>query len=299
MYVGWGDPADEGYDEGPGASGFDCTEGATGSGASGSFLGGGAGFFKFAANTVNVSCHWIRKHSPTTGNRYAIEGIMILRGKLLECIGGDSLSDQIDVLEDAFSYDCRTLALYNDDGTVTQHVLPAGVDSLVDGPKVVRFSYPRGDRAEYATLGHRSFYIEVRALYDYGETCDANSAIIDYHEVLQYVGLGGPELAKSYTINNVIRTWNGRTLTPTTLIQSGYSRGWGGFVLPLPPVEPASCHWDRCSEEYGSPTAGQCLSKEYTMRWRYEMTLASIYAVWSAGTVFPLAPIPYSPLTKV
>ena len=212
MYVGWGDPADEGYDGGAGASGFDCTEGATASGASGSILSGGAGFFKFAANTVNVACHWIRKHSPTTGNRYAVEGIMQLRGKLLECVGGDSLSTQIDKLLDAFSFDCRTLALYNDDGTVTQHALPAGIVTLVDGPKCVRLSWPRGDRAEYATLGHRSFYIEVRALYDYGEVCDAVSGIVDYHETLQYVGLGGPANDKQYTQNNVLSTVEWKTL---------------------------------------------------------------------------------------
>ena len=283
MYVGWGDPADDGYEGGTGASGFGCS----------------AGFFKFAPNTVNVSQHWVRKYSAVTGNRYAIEGIMILRGKLLECAGGESLSDQIDKVIDAFSFDCRTLGLYNDDGSVTQHVLPAGVASLVDGPKVVRFSWPRGDRAEYATLGHRSFYIEVRALYDYGEVCDTVNGIVDYHETLQYVGLGGPQHSKWYTQDNVLHSWTGRQLSTTTLIQSGYSVGWGGFVLPLPPVEPASCHWDKCVEEYGSPTVGQVQSKEYKMRWRYVMTLASVYTTWSAGTVFPLAPVPYSPQTKV
>lgn len=283
MYVGWGNPSG-GSGSGSGSSGFDCT---------------GGGFFQFAANTVNVATHWIIKHSPFTGNRYAAEGIMILRGRLLAC-DGSTIADQIDEMVDAFSYDGRTLALYTDAGVATAHKLPNDVASLVDGPKVTRYSFPRGDRGEYAE--HRTFFIEVRALYDYSDSCDSTSGIIEYHETLRYVGLGGPEWMKAYDQSNTLRTWSGRTLTPTRLIQSGYSRGWGGYVLPLAPVETASVHWDQCVEEYGGPTSGKAepsgvaglpvhVTKEYTMRWVYPMTLASVYAVYPT--------LPYAPLTKV
>lgn len=291
MYVGWGDPDDEGYEGGSGASGFDCTAGGSGSGVDGLFWTGGRGFYKFTPNTVNVSYHWIVKHSPITGNRYAAEGIMILRGRLVQCDidGGsmDSISDQIDKLIDAFSYDGRTLALYNDDGTVTQHVLPNDVDTLVDGPKVVRYSWPRGDRGEYSD--HRSFYIEVRGLYDYGNPCDTVNGIVEYHERLRYEGLGGPQWMSLYDQSGTWCRWTGSPITVTRLVQSGYSKGWGGFVLPLDPVEPLYTHWDQAWEDYGSPSVGSHKSKEYTMRWCYPMTLQSFYG----------AAVPHSPLTKV
>lgn len=283
MYVGWGNPSG-GSGSGSGSSGFDCA---------------GGGFFQFAANTVNVATHWIIKHSPFTGNRYAAEGIMILRGRLLAC-EGSTIADQIDEMVDAFSYDGRTLALYTDAGVATAHKLPNDVASLVDGPKVTRYSFPRGDRGEYAD--HRTFFIEVRALYDYSDSCDSTSGIIEYHETLRYIGLGGPEWMKAYDQSNTLRTWSGRTLTPTRLIQTGYSRGWGGYVLPLDPVESASVHWDQVVIEEGGPTSGKAepsgtpgfpvhVTKEYTMRWVFPMTLASVYTVYPA--------MPYAPLTKV
>lgn len=274
MYVAYGDPDEIG--SGSGASGFDCSDG---------------GYFKFADNTVNVAYHVITKSSPFTGNRYAAECIMVMRGKLLECPDGDSLENQIDALVEAVSYSGRTWALYNDDGSATSCALPAGVTSLVDGPRVTRYSFPRGDRAELATNGHRTFFIEARALYDYPEPCDLISGIIEYHERFQYVGLGGQQWASWYDQSNALRVWTGASLTPTRLIQSGYSRGWGGYVLPLAPATLTYTHWDQCVEEYGGPTAGSAKSKEYTMRWRYPMTLPSQYAVYPT--------LPYYPLTKV
>lgn len=277
MYVGWGDP-DGGSGSGSGASGFDCT---------------GAGFFQFPANTVNVATHWIIKHSPFTGNRYCAEGIMVLRGELVAC-DGKTIDDWIDEMTDAFSYDGRTLALYTDAGVATQHKLPNDVASLVDGPKVTRYSYPRGDRGEYTT--HRTFFIEVRALYDYSDSCDSTSGIIEYRESLRYLGLGGAQWAGAYDQSNTFRTWNGTTLTPIRLIQSGFSRGWGGYVTPLAAVEPTYLHSDQCVEEMTCPTSGKAepsgtpglpvhVSKEYTMRWVYPMTIPTYSA--------------YTPLTKV
>lgn len=277
MYVAWGNP-DGGSGSGSGASGFDCT---------------GAGYFQFPSNTVNVATHWIIKHSPFTGNRYCAEGIMILRGELVAC-DGKSIDDWIDEMTDAFSYDGRTLALYKDDGTVTQHKLPNDVASLVDGPKVTRYSYPRGDRGEYTT--HRTFFIEVRALYDYSDSCDSTSGIIEYRENIRYIGLGGARWSGLYDQSNVFRMWYGPTLSPVRVIQSGYSRGWGGYVTPLPAVEPTYLHSEECMEEYSGPTSGKAepsavpglpvhVTKEYTMRWVYPMTLPT-YAV-------------YTPLTKV
>lgn len=277
MYVAWGNP-DGGSGSGSGASGFDCT---------------GAGYFQFASNTVNVATHWIIKHSPYTGNRYCAEGIMVLRGELTAC-DGKTIDDWIDEMTDAFSYDGRTLALYKDDGTVTQHRLPNDVASLVDGPKVTRYSYPRGDRGEYTT--HRTFFIEVRALYDYSDICDSTSGIIEYRESIRYLGLGGQQWAGAYDQSNVFRPWYGSTLTPIRLIQSGFSRGWGGYVTPLAAVEPTYLHSDQCVEEMTGPTSGKAepsgtpglpvhVSKEYTMRWVYPMTIPTYAA--------------HAPLTKV
>jgi hypothetical protein len=239
---------------------------------------------------VNVATHWIIKHSPFTGNRFCAEGIMVLRGELTAC-DGKTIDEWIDEMTDAFSYDGRTLALYTDAGVATAHKLPNDVASLVDGPKVTRYSYPRGDRGEYTT--HRTFFIEVRALYDYSDSCDSVSGIIEYRETMRYIGLGGAQWMSAYDQSNTLRTWNGSTLTPIRLIQSGYSRGWGGYVTPLAAVEPSYVHSDQCIEEMTGPTAGKTepagvlthVSKEYLMRWVYPMTIPTYAA--------------YTPLTKV
>jgi len=218
---------------------------------------------------------------------------MVLRGELVAC-DGKTIDEWIDEMTDAFSYDGRTLALYKDDGTVTQHKLPNDVASLVDGPKVTRYSYPRGDRGEYTT--HRTFFIEVRALYDYSDSCDSTSGIIEYRESIRYMGLGGRPWAAAYDQSGTFRSWYGPTLSTIRLVQSGFSRGWGGYVTPLAAVEPTYLHSDQCIEEMTGPTSGKAepsgtpglpvhVSKEYTMRWVYPMTIPTYVA--------------HTPLTKV
>jgi hypothetical protein len=238
-------------------------------------------YYQHLPNTASITFHVVPYRSKTRGRRYAVEYIMTVQGELPACHPTDpsiTLEAQIEELILAYSTNRKTLALYNDDGTATPHILDAtdcggsgSGSTLVDGPWLERRSWPQGDRGEYAS--HRTYFIEMHCIHDMTEPGDATSQIIEYHESIRYVGNGGPIWRIRYDQSSNAVTMQVVPKTPVHLVQSGWSKGWGGYVLPSAAVQPAYVHNDRVVEIYHSPTIGTCKTKEYVMQWSYPMTI--------------------------
>lgn len=239
-------------------------------------------WYKHVPNTASITFHVVPYRSKSTGHRYAVEYIMTVQGELPACHPTDptyTLEEQIEDLITAYSTNRKTLALYNDDDTPTPHILDASTASgstLVDGPWVERRSWPEGDRGEYAS--HRTYFIEMHCIHDMVEPSDATSQIIEYHESIKYIGNGGPIWRIRYNQAGNAVTLQVVPKTPVVVIQSGWSKGWGGYVLPYSAVAPLYVHNDRVIEVLHSPTTGTNKTKEYMMEWSYPMTIPTYVA---------------------
>jgi len=172
---------------------------------------------------------------------------------------------------------------------------PHFLGPCIDGPKVTRFAWPTGEGGEYAS--HRTYHIEVEALYQYGATGDPFPGVVRYQETMQYVGDGGPAvvMVPDQQGNTVQRQkW---PATPIMLIQSGVSVGFEGYTLPLTAVEPTYLLSDQIRVKYEAPTFGTRNTpsslfggiKFCQMEWSYPMQLPP---------GIPLVPTIYAPVHK-
>jgi hypothetical protein len=195
---------------------------------------------------------------------------MTVQGSL-SCNDGD-LDTQIENLIDAYSVNGKTLALYDSGGTRTRHALDATASSLLDGPKIVRHVWPKGDRGEYASC--RSYYIEATAIQAYYDSSDPWQGILKYQEQLFYEGSGG---ASFRWVHDQIGNPTKRIRIPGTsfyLHQRGHGIGQTGYVLPLPAVEPTMVAPERTRLTYTSPTIGTGYNGvRYESQWNYTMEL--------------------------
>lgn len=226
------------------------------------------GSYQHASNAASVLFEALPLRSRMRGRRYAIRYRMTVQGELLACDG--DLDTQIDDLITAYSTDRQTLGLYHDNGTATRHLLDASHASLVDGPYVVRRSWPRGTAGgEYAS--HHTYMVTMEAIYDFPESGDATSAIIEYTERIEYKGGGGPRWVGQY---DQLGVWRSQTIvanTPVVTIQSGRSVGWGGYVSPIAAIAPGYLQSERSWDRKTSPRLGTANTKEYLWEWAYVM----------------------------
>lgn len=231
-------------------------------------------FYQFTAGRASIIYNVRSVRSEYNNRRQGIMCELIVQGEL-SCLDGD-LDTQISDFITAFAEDYKTLALYRDDNTMTNHALNIADANLVDGPWIDARSWPKGDRGEYAS--QRTFYIHGKALFR--STQSAADYIIKYHETIRIRGNGGPKVARLYDqAGNFVQPQIVPN-TPVYVTQSGMSIGWQGYVLPLGPVNPTYLQNELSIE---APETGIQLSNglgRYQMSWQYQMVQPS-YAFYA------------------
>lgn len=210
-------------------------------------------------------------YSRWRGFRYAIRQVMTVQGELSCNHPSKTLSEQIEDLIDAYSVNGKTLGLYHDDGTPTRHILDSSQSNLVDGPKVIRRSWPDGNIAQYASV--RSYFIEVAAEFAAPEGDDAWPGIVRYQETMRYIGEPGPRVRYMYDFLGNEYAQTVAAAVPIRMVQSGVGIGYGGYVTPIAAVLPTRVLKDLTDLQYESPTFGTNATKEYRSRWSFVMTI--------------------------
>jgi len=210
-------------------------------------------------------------YSQWRGFEYATRQTMTAQGAL-GFHPTKTLSEEIDDFIAAYSVNGKTFGLYTDAGVATQHIIDSTNTLLKDGPKVVVRKWPRGDRGEYAC--HREYLVEVSAVFTTNDDDDPWPGIIRYQETMQYRGTGG--LVRKFLYDQDGGEWEQAiyALSPLVLVQSGVSIGWGGYALPLDPVEPARQLYHLQRNRIGPIMLGSTWEgTEYHYSWSYVMSL--------------------------
>jgi len=241
----------------------------------------GVDIYKHDVAGASITFSVRKLYSRWRGYLHALEYRMTVQGELTCNHPTDTLSEQIDDLIAAYAPEGKRLALYRDDDSVTQHVMPGQLENVftLDGPKIEFRSWPKGDIGEYASI--RTYLIAARAVYALYDANDAFPGVIRYQETFRWQGNG---LASFWLVPDQAGNYTQRIRYPGTsmmLYQEGYSIGQNVRISPLSPVYPTALHNDKVVYEPVSPEfgTGELIGNytEYHTRWVYPMELPPGY----------------------
>ncbi len=190
------------------------------------------GGYTFADNEVNlVSLSRTTAYSPR-GKRMYAQVQLDCYGELIYSTAAEIIAKQ-QAIEAAFKQGGDFVYKV---GGIEVHALRNTGDNI-SGVQVVRYAFPKGDGAQYATT--RSFSFTVRGKYDLA----GNEDTIQWQESIEVTGTGGPLWV---VVNSVagVQSFGGPVgyfLAPYTAQyyhQYGHAIGYSNYPVPAPPIAP-------------------------------------------------------------
>lgn len=180
--------------------------------------------------------------------------------------GQAAITSSIQELVNAYSDDGQSVALFQDDGTITNHALIQTDPNNVSGVKIVQRSWPRGDPGEYAT--YRRFAITFEAVFR-----ELESELLEYRERTRIIGNGGASVSVFPVSTGPPRVQQIAERTPVLLIQEGFAVGYDGFpeAYVPGPLYPALVLNPRVRLVRHSPRFKGRKFAEYAVHWSYQM----------------------------
>lgn len=173
-----------------------------------------------------------------------------------------SITARIQEVEDAYSYDGGDAVLLLDDGSESPHSLKSSHPTNISGVRVLDFQWVTENPAEYAT--NRTFTVQLEADY-----ADIVSQIIFWYEQLEFIGNGGPRYELVEFPLGTPLPYRVCEFTKQTIIQSGKSLGYFGYVEPFGSLWPDSLHQDKVRIVRGTPEFNGKLYTNYPMQWTF------------------------------
>jgi hypothetical protein len=229
------------------------------------------GSYRHPDNEVNLESYDVEAQFSPRGLRSSTIFRMRLKG-VFPCSTQAECDARIQELINAYALDGQGDAvLYHDDGSPTQYVLQENHPSAITGVRVLARSWPEGGPVEYATQRTFSLLLE-------SELADESSAVLDWHESLRFIGNCGPqvevvELATGDPIDVQVKQ-----KTTQKIIQSGWSWGTSGYVLPFGSLWPDSEHQEQQISEPISPKLVGRGFRYFGWKWSYFHT-RKVYTV--------------------
>lgn len=178
-----------------------------------------------------------------------------------------NLTAALYLLETAYSVDGNNIALYNDDGSLTQHFMLT--NNTQGGVRVVDFSYPDGYGGEYTTYRKYSVTLEGRFI------TAARNQIVAWLETLSFTGDGGPRFVMQQPLIGTPQKWQTASQTPYQCTQSGTSVMTFDYPTPPGPLFPQAEHHDRRRIERKGPEIIFGAFQNYGVSWQYEFESTS------------------------
>lgn len=232
---------------------------------------GSADYYQHQDGEASVVFRVQSLYSRWRGFRYAVRYSMIIQGELSCNHPSKSISTQIDELIAAYSVNHKEIALYTSGGVKTQHYLSPNDVGIIDGPKVVRRSWPKGDIGEYAS--RRTYLIEIQELRKSADADDDRPDIIKYQEHIRYEGEPGAVVRWLYDQAGVEWKQTRAQAYPLRLVQSGHAIGNGVRIGPLPAVEPTRVLPELSWQDWKAPNLGSESVNQFETRWSYTMSI--------------------------
>ncbi len=217
------------------------------------------GSYIHATNEVTLVIRAETQFSPRR-EAYAVKVIWIIRGVLLDTtVAG--LTARIAALQAAYNFGGDTIALYNDDGSLTAHVLDSS--SAIGGVRINRPpTFLKGDGTEYVTK--REYEIEVEALYPFTGT-----ALLEFTETVSLSGAGGPRFVYKQPLFGLPIKQQVAQFTTFKATQSGSAVGWFDYP-PFPnALFPADEKVDLRSQSRESPSVWNGDAVRFPISWSY------------------------------
>lgn len=221
------------------------------------------GDYQHDNNEVNLASIEITPERSEGGLKHRVRETWTIEGELFSS-SATALTAELATLEGAYGIDGRTAALYEDNGTLTRHIL-GGTGSL-GGCRILGFRYPRGDRDQYVTS--RAYSITLEAT-----TIVTSSGLVFFSERVSFQG-GGLEYVwrkpigpRSRPIRQPLRQG---TFKAT---QSGQAVGQLRYPVAMAPLWPAALILQSKVIEQESPRrfgpAGRPYYTEFPVSWSY------------------------------
>ena len=199
--------------------------------------------------------------------RIQIAGVIALdTSGLTSAQAQDALRTAIRQREEAYSQDGGNFVFYHDDGTPSAHTLDSG--GAIGGVRVVDFSWPNGDAAEYAT--QRTFSVTLEAEYVPPENNNGNGSdgggggsLLKFQETIEVVGTGGPRKAVIELLNGPPQIQIVNQRTKVTMTQRGSAVGLLSYPKAPGPIAPEYEDQDRRQIGYTGPTSSNGAFKNW------------------------------------
>lgn len=185
----------------------------------------------------------------------------------LQGANASALTTSMGTLATVYSSTITGIALYQDGGTITDHVMLAA--DTVTGIQVVNPPhYPDGTRDQYVL--RRNYVIVLEAEY-----ATATTNIISFTESIRRIGNGGPRIVAIPTLNGDVRFQQTLAATPVKIVQSGSAVG--RFATPTPPAPLLPDMMLNEDEEAGetSPKPRGNLDEGFPIEWSYTFLLSA------------------------
>ncbi|MBS0263891.1 MAG: hypothetical protein JSS02_18275 [Planctomycetes bacterium] len=180
---------------------------------------------------------------------------------VLQAADPGSLTEALASLRTAYATNGLDLGLYHDDGTPTDHRIISA--NTLGGTRVLHSAFPEGTGAEYSTF--RSYSITVEA-----ETPDTTHDVLEFSEVVSFVGTGGPRLVFLETLAGPPQTQIARQFTTYRARQEGRAVGLTSYPTVPPPVWPAAELVDQRRVSLHTPRRTATSLSEYAVEWAYQ-----------------------------
>jgi hypothetical protein len=158
---------------------------------------------------------------------WTIQGVLLADPDAADPVA--DLTTQITNLKNAYKYNKRSIALYEDDNTKTAHAIDT--NKTIQGVRVASMSFPQGIGAEYATK--RTYQITITADHLHHAAARAGSLFFESSETISTTGNGGPRyVIRETRFGSPVRQMVS-TATPVRVSQTGHRRS---IVRPASPT---------------------------------------------------------------
>lgn len=206
---------------------------------------------------MNLASYTKRARISPRGRIISYIYTMRLEGEIL-ATGATDITTRLQQVINAYLAQNQDAKFYVD-GVLTPHQLPNSFS--VTGNKVIEFSHPRGDAAEYAVK--RTVAVVLQGEYE-----DPESQLFDWHETIRWIGDCGP---RDDWFAGFVRPVRQEVCQATTMriVQSGMAIGWAGYVIPPGPAWPLIEHRPLREIDPGTPRFLGQGHRLYPIRWTY------------------------------
>lgn len=238
------------------------------------------GSFAFSDNEAFVSFWGQQSAYDRRGNERIRRRRMVIEGEVIAS-GAANIESRIVQIENAFELGGQNAGLYIAPSTLT-HINLDNATSLT-GVRVVGKRVPQRDnRGDYATGLEFQFVLEADYLQSVGDE------LVDYEEVITYVGDGGPRKVVAELLNGPPITQYTTTQTAIVILQAGRAVGATSYPDINPSLIPSLLDRPEGLQiTRGTPERVNGAYINWPVSWSYRMTVSTAQGVAAGMPAFP------------